>query len=140
MHGTWSQWKGELNAWRDWKRSYQVWDCMEGLFHYLRMVRFQGQHKTTHPRFVWVVQRQGTFSQIMQAQIAKLSFELWKKVCDCTTYRGNATTMGLKRAKVWATLDELVRLLEKAKLSQEEISSLKTLIGTFTQTARNSSR
>lgn len=63
---------------------------------------------------------------------SQIEFELWKKVCDCTTYRGNAATMGLKRAKVWATLDELVRLLEKAKLSQEEISSLKTLIGTFT--------
>ena len=44
-------------------------------------------------------------------------FDIWKKVCDVTTYRGNDYRIGIKRARVWETCDQMVNLLERPHLS-----------------------
>lgn len=59
-------------------------------------------------------------------------FQLWKRVCDITTYKGNEAALGLKRARVWQSADELFGLLEKGRLTSQEISNLKFAINTFT--------
>lgn len=43
-------------------------------------------------------------------------YEIWKAICECTTYRGNNAELGLKRARLWESLDKMIRLLEKAPL------------------------
>ena len=60
-------------------------------------------------------------------------FQIWKQICDCTTYRGNNAELGLKRARPWESLDTMIPLLEKARLSPEEITTLTSIIHTFTQ-------
>lgn len=59
-------------------------------------------------------------------------FQLWKKVCDITTYRGNDANLGMKRARVWESLDNMIRLLEKSNLTNSEAEELKQTIDTFT--------
>ena len=59
-------------------------------------------------------------------------FQLWKRVCDITTYKGNEAALGLKWARVWQSVDELFGLLEKGRLTSQEISNLKFAINTFT--------
>lgn len=59
-------------------------------------------------------------------------FQIWKQVCDVTTFRGNDAHMGLKRAQIWETLDDLVKLMEKPKLTDDEIETLQDAIQNFT--------
>lgn len=67
------------------------------------------------------------------ASTSHTRFEIWKRICDCTTYRGNNAELGLKRARPWESLDTMIPLLEKARLRPEEISTLKDGIHTFTE-------
>ena len=60
-------------------------------------------------------------------------FEIWKKICDVTTYKGNDAALGLKRARVWESLDNMVKLLERATLNNDEIDALKEEIKKFTE-------
>ena len=61
-------------------------------------------------------------------------WEVWKKICDVTTYRGNDAQIGLKRAKVWEeAVDDMVFLLEKAQLCGNEVKDLKLAIEKFTR-------
>ena len=53
-------------------------------------------------------------------------------MCDITTYKGNKEALGLKQARVWQSADELFGLLEKGRLTSQEISNLKFAINTFT--------
>ena len=59
-------------------------------------------------------------------------FELWKKICDITTYKGNDANLGIKRARVWESLDSMINLLEKASLTSIEVEQLKEKINLFT--------
>lgn len=63
---------------------------------------------------------------------SRTEFEIWKKVCDVTTYRGNDYRIGIKRARVWETCDQMVDLLERPHLSENDIESLKHTISRFT--------
>lgn len=63
---------------------------------------------------------------------SRTEFEIWKKVCDVTTYRGNDYRIGIKRASVWETCDQMVDLLERPHLSENDIESLKHAICKFT--------
>ncbi len=60
-------------------------------------------------------------------------FEVWKKVCDATTYRGNEASIGLKRARVWESCDAMVKLLERPTLSEGDIELFKASIRKFTE-------
>ena len=60
-------------------------------------------------------------------------WEVWKKICDVTTDRGNDAQIGLKRAKVWEAVDDMVVLLEKAQLCGNEVKDLKLAIEKFTR-------
>ena len=64
---------------------------------------------------------------------SQTEWEAWKKICDVTTYRGNDSSTGLKRAKVWQKVDGMVALLEKPKLNKKEVQELKVSIETFTR-------
>ena len=60
-------------------------------------------------------------------------FQIWKKICQVTTYKGNDAELGLKRARVWEAVDKLMMLLEKATLQDNEMDELKLAIKTFTR-------
>ena len=60
-------------------------------------------------------------------------FEVWKKVCDITTFRGNEAKLGLKRARVWEAVDTKIKLLERPHLSGDEIEAFKASICAFTE-------
>ena len=60
-------------------------------------------------------------------------FEVWKKICDVTTYRGNEHRLGLKRARVWEACDKMVSLLERPLLDNNGIEVLKQNICKFTE-------
>lgn len=64
---------------------------------------------------------------------SRTEFEIWKKVCDVTTFRGNDHSLGLKRARVWETCDIMFDLLERPHLDENEIESLKHTICLFTE-------
>ena len=53
-------------------------------------------------------------------------------MCDVTTYRGNDYRIGIKRARVWETCDQMVDFLERPHLSENDIESLKHTIFKFT--------
>ena len=59
-------------------------------------------------------------------------FELWKKICDITTYKGNNANSGIKRARVWKSLDSMIKVLEKGNLASTEVEELKEKINLFT--------
>ena len=59
-------------------------------------------------------------------------FELWKKICNITTYKGNNANLGIKHARVWESLDSMIKLLEKANLASIEVEELKEKINSFT--------
>lgn len=61
------------------------------------------------------------------------NFEIWKKVCDATTYRGNDARLGLKRARVWEACDIMVDLLERPHLDDNGIEELKQATSKFTE-------
>lgn len=62
-----------------------------------------------------------------------LEFDFWKKVCDVTTYIGSTAETGLKRAKVWESVNTMVQLMEKARPDEDEIQKFKDAIDVFTQ-------
>ena len=64
---------------------------------------------------------------------SQTEFEIWKKICDVTTYKGNDAALGLKRAWVWESLDNMLKLLEKATLNNSEINALNQEIKIFTE-------
>lgn len=64
---------------------------------------------------------------------SRTEFEIWKKVCDVTTYRGNDHKLGLKRAQIWEACDTMVDLLERPHLGENDIESFKQTICTFTE-------
>ena len=55
-------------------------------------------------------------------------FELWKKICDITTYKGNNANLGIKHARVWESLDSMIKLLEKPHFVSIEVEELKEKI------------
>lgn len=67
------------------------------------------------------------------ASSSHTDFELWKPICDVTTYRGNEASVGLERAGVWQATDNMLKLLERPMLAQEEVEALKQAINTFTE-------
>ena len=60
-------------------------------------------------------------------------FGIWKKICAVTTYKGNDAALGLKRARVWESLDHMVKLMEKPTLNSDEKDALKEAIKIFTK-------
>ena len=50
-----------------------------------------------------------------------------------TTYTGSHETLGLQRARVWEACNEMMRLLERPCLNEEEIATLKDSIDKFTK-------
>ena len=60
------------------------------------------------------------------------NFELWKKICDNTTYKGSDANLGIKRARIWDSLDSMIKLLEKASLASTEVEELKEKLNLFT--------
>lgn len=61
------------------------------------------------------------------------NFEIWKKVCDVTTYWGNDARLGLKRARVWEACDKMVDLLEQPHVDDNGIEELKQATSKFTE-------
>ena len=61
------------------------------------------------------------------------NYQLWKQICEVTTYRGSHATLGLQRARVWEACNEMLRLLESPCLNEEEIATLKDSIDKFTK-------
>ena len=61
------------------------------------------------------------------------NFEIWKKICDVTTYQGNDGKLGLKRARVWEACDKMVDLLEQPHLDDHGIEALKQATCRFTE-------
>ena len=58
---------------------------------------------------------------------------MWKKICDITTYKGNDANLGIKRSRVWESLDSMIKLLKKANLvSTTEVEEFKEKINLFT--------
>lgn len=60
-------------------------------------------------------------------------FEIWKEVCDVTTYTGNDNRLGLKRTHVWQACDKISGLLERPHLGDQEIEAFKQTISKFTE-------
>ena len=46
--------------------------------------------------------------------------------------QGNDANLGIKRARVWESLDSMIKLLEKASLASTEVEELKEKINLFT--------
>ena len=54
------------------------------------------------------------------------------RIVDITTYKGNDANLGIKRARVWESLDSMIKLFEKASLASTEVEELKEKINLFT--------
>ena len=61
------------------------------------------------------------------------NYQVWKQICEVTTYRGSLATLGLQLARVWEACNEMMRLLERPCLNEEEIATLKDSIDKFTK-------
>lgn len=64
--------------------------------------------------------------------LSHTNFEVWKKVCDATTYRGNEASLGIKRARVWESCDAMIDLLERPTLTESDIELFKASVHQFT--------
>ena len=66
------------------------------------------------------------------SSMSHTKFQIWKKVCDVTTYRGNVARLGIKRARVWESYDGMVKLLKKLFLQEDKVEEFKQAIQNFT--------